>query len=463
MKNYFDLIDQTFDFPTEEFDVKEGTLSFNNVPIMELIEKYGTPLKLCYLPKISQQIQRAQRVFKEAIKKQNYQGDYIYTYCTKSSHFKHVIKETLKNNAQLETSSHYDIEIIKSLYKSGDITNDITILCNGFKPEPYKKAIVDLIKMGFHNCIPIVDNIEEIDYYDEHLDRVVNVGIRVAADEEPDFGMYTSRLGIRYSEVVNLYQEKIAPNPNFKLKLLHFFINSGIRDTQYYWTELNKFIYKYTELKALTPDIDSVDIGGGFPIKYSLSYNYDHEYMASAIVEVIKDVCDGKKTPTPHIITEFGSYTVGESGAIIYSVLDEKLQNDKEAWYIIDGSFITHLPDSWGKNHKFIMLAINNWNNRFKQVHLGGITCDSDDFYNSEAHSANIYLPAFDKKDEKQYIGMFHTGAYQEAIAGYGGISHCLIPDPKMIIIDKDENGNHKYEIFKEQTSSEKMLDILGY
>ena len=40
------------------------------------------------------------------------------------------------------------------------------------------------------------------------------------------------------------------------------------------------------------------------------------------------------------------------------------------------------------------------------------------------------------------YLGFFHTGAYQDAISGYGGIKHCLIPSPKHVIIDKDEDGN---------------------
>ena len=69
MKNkYIDLIDQTFDFPQDEFMVVDGNLMFNDIDLMEIIEKYGTPLKITYLPKISSQIQRAKRLFKVAIK-----------------------------------------------------------------------------------------------------------------------------------------------------------------------------------------------------------------------------------------------------------------------------------------------------------------------------------------------------------------------------------------------------------
>lgn len=129
---------------------------------------------------------------------------------------------------------------------------------------------------------------------------------------------------------------------------------------------------------------------------------------------------------------------------------------------MIDSSFITTLPDTWAINKRFIMLAINRWNDEYERVLLGGLTCDSDDYYNSEQNMNAIYLPKY-KKDKPLYIGFFNTGAYQESIGGYGGLQHCLIPHPKHILIDKDENGNITTELFSEQQKAEDLLNILGY
>jgi len=97
MKNkYIDLIEQTFDFPQEEFHVVDNELYFNNIPLMDIIKQYGTPLKISYLPKISHQIQKAKKMFNVAIAKADYNGEYHYCYCTKSSHFSFVIEEVLK-------------------------------------------------------------------------------------------------------------------------------------------------------------------------------------------------------------------------------------------------------------------------------------------------------------------------------------------------------------------------------
>ncbi len=462
MQSYIDLIEQTFEFPTKEFKVENNELLFNDVPLTDIIKEYGTPMKVTYLPKISEHIQNAKRIFSGAIKKYKYKGSYTYCYCTKSSHFQFVIEEALKNGIHLETSSAFDIEIIKDLHKRGKIDENIYIICNGYKRPLYTDNISQLLNEGFRNCMPILDNLTELDAYDTKVEGPVQLGIRIAADEEPNFEFYTSRLGIRYSDVNMLYKERIKNNPKYSLKMLHFFINTGMKDTAYYWSELSRFIYKYCELKKICPELDTIDIGGGFPIKTSLTFEYDYEYMADQVIENIQWICEKNNVPVPNIFTEFGSYTVGESGAVIYSVIDQKLQNDKELWYMIDGSFITHLPDAWGLNQKYIMMAINNWDNTYHKVNLGGLTCDSMDYYNSEAHTSEVFLPRIDE-GETLYIGFFHTGAYQESLGGYGGIQHCLIPAPKHIIIDRDADGKIVSRLFAPEQTSESMLKILGY
>lgn len=464
MKSYFDLIDQTFEFPTEEFRVENNQLLFNEVNLMDVIEQYGTPLKLTYLPKISERIQYAKEIFNKAIAKHKYGGKYTYCYCTKSSHFSFVMEEGLKNDIHIETSSAYDIPIVRTLFEKGKITKDTYVICNGFKRPLYTQYVTEIINDGFRNCVPILDNLSELDRYEAGVKvDSFQIGIRVAADEEPNFAFYTSRLGIRYNNIIDFYKNRIIGGKSkAKLKMLHFFINTGVKDTAYYWSELSRFIYMYCELKKICPDLDTVDIGGGFPIKSSLAFEFDYPYMAEQIVENIQWICNKNNVPVPDIFTEFGSFTVGESGAVIYSVLDQKLQNDKELWYMMDGSFITHLPDVWGLNQKYIMLPVNNWDNNFHKVNLGGLTCDSMDYYNSEAHTSEVFLPIIED-DEKLYFGFFHTGAYQESLGGYGGIQHCLIPAPKHVIIDRDQRGTVTTRLFRGEQDSESMMQILGY
>lgn len=459
---YQDLIHQTFNFPQEEFHTQNNHLRFHNIDIMKLIEQYGTPFKFTYLPKISENIQRAKKWFRTAMKKHQYKGNYHYSYCTKSSHFKYVLDKALENDIHIETSSAFDIDIIKSLKKTGRIKENTFVICNGFKRDKYITNIVDLIEGGDVNCIPVIDNYEELQLLTQQTKHRFKVGIRIASEEEPKFEFYTSRLGIGYKNIVSFYEREISKNPQVELKMLHFFINTGIKDNAYYWNELLKCLRVYINLKKVCPTLNSLNIGGGFPIKNSLAFEYDYEYMVDEIINQIKTACDEANVDTPNIFTEFGSFTVGESGGAVYEVLYQKKQNDREKWNMINSSFITTLPDSWAINKRFVMLPINKWNQTYERVLLGGLTCDSDDYYNSEQHINAIYLPVYEK-NKPLYIGFFNTGAYQENIGGFGGLQHCLIPHPKQILIDKDHQGNIKTEIFKNQQKSEELLSILGY
>ena len=463
MKNkYIDLIEQTFDFPQEEFKVIDDELYFNNIPLMDIIKQYGTPLKITYLPKITSQIQRAKRLFNVAMAKSDYDGEYNYCYCTKSSHFSFVLEEVIGNDAHLETSSAFDIPIIETLFEQGLLKKDKYIICNGFKRPQYVENIVSLINNGFENTIPILDNKNELELYDKNITRKCKIGIRIASEEEPKYDFYTSRLGIRYADIVKYYEEKIKNNPKFELKMLHFFINTGIKDSAYYWNELSKCVNVYCELKQVCPELTALNIGGGFPIKNSLSFDYDYEYMAEEIIAQIKSICKRNNVKDPDIFTEFGSFTVGESGATLFSIVGQKQQNDREIWNMIDSSFITTLPDTWAINQKYIMLSVNHWDSEYERVFLGGLTCDSQDYYNAESHANAIFLPKM-KENDPLFIGFFHTGAYQESIGGFGGIQHCLIPAPKHVIIDIDEDGEYFTKLFAKEQSHKSMLKVLGY
>ena len=61
---YIDLINQTFDFPQEEFFLEKHHLHFHGVDLNKLVETYGTPLKFTYLPKISDNINTSPSLFK---------------------------------------------------------------------------------------------------------------------------------------------------------------------------------------------------------------------------------------------------------------------------------------------------------------------------------------------------------------------------------------------------------------
>ncbi len=466
MKNtYFDLIEQSYYFPQEGFDLRDDYLTFHGVSLKHLIEKYDTPFRFIYLPKIGDQIKKARNLFNRAIKNQGYTGTYNYCYCTKCNHFYHVVNEALKHDVNLETSSAYDIDLILHLLEEKKLDKNRIIVHNGYKTKEYLKKIMQLQEAGFVNSILILDSTTELDRLKKlKFKQKIKVGIRMAINEETQSSYYTSRLGIPYNEVLGFFKNNIQNNDKVELKMLHFFVDSGIKDTLYYWGEFKNALSLYIELKKESASLDSFNLGGGFPIRNHLGFEYNYEYLINEIIKNIKDACTKESIPEPNIFTEFGKYTVGESGAIIFEVLEQKKQNDAETWYIINNSLMNTIPDAWSIHEKFILLPLNKWKNEYQRVNIGGISCDHSDYYNSEDLNQEILLPKYDNSEkEPLYLGFFHTGAYQDSISGYGGIKHCLIPSPKHVIIDRDEKGNFKDYVYREEQSAHEMIKILGY
>ena len=270
MKNsYKELIEQTYYFPQEGFHLEDETLRFNHVNLMELINTYGTPFRLTYLPKIREQIVKARSLFHSAIQKYEYKGSYEFCYCTKCCHFSHVVKTALKEDVSLETSSAFDIDLVFKLYAQGKLQKDITIVHNGIKTDEYIQKIILLQKEGFENSITILDSVHELDRILQwQKDTTLKIGLRVSIEEEPQAAYYTSRLGINKRELLDLVTQKIVPNPLLELKMVHFFVDSGINDNLYYWGEFKKGLDIYTQIKKVAPALHALNIGGGFPTIY---------------------------------------------------------------------------------------------------------------------------------------------------------------------------------------------------
>ena len=463
MKSSLSLLRQKTDFYGPAFQLIDNALHFHGINLSSLLMRYPPPLKLSYLPKIGASIQQARQWFLDSMQARRYTGKYTYCYSTKASQFAFVLNEVLAQGVGLEVSSAYDMKILDVLAKKGKLNHANYILCNGFKPPSYIQALVSFINNGFQHCIPILDNKEELDAYTGSVLHPFDMGLRVAVDEESAEGLQASRLGIPALQVIPYYEEKIAPS-HARLKILHFFVPSGIKDTSYFWAEFERVLETYCELKKRAKSLDALDLGGGLPVQYALNLDFDYAAMVDKIIERVQQVCDKNRVAVPHLFTEFGTYSVAESGALFYPVLGQKHQQKNQEWYIVEGSFISQLPDSWALKQRYVLLPVNHWDKDFQHVRLGGLSCDSMDCYTSQTHQEDIFLPTLPSKNETPlYIGFFHTGAYQDALGGYGGIQHCLLPAPKHLLISRNEKGERLERLFCAEQSSDSMLNWLGY
>jgi arginine decarboxylase len=75
------------------------------------------------------------------------------------------------------------------------------------------------------------------------------------------------------------------------------------------------------------------------------------------------------------------------------------------------------------------MLAVNRWNETYERVLLVDWLATAMIIILSKTWMLSICR----NTKRNHCTSGFNTGAYQETIGGYGGLHHCLIPQPKHI------------------------------
>ena len=447
---------------------KNNHLHYEDVDLMDLISKYGTPLEVAYTDMINQKIVYLKECFNSSIKRNSYKGKYFYAYATKANYYSEVVSTSLNHTDFLETSSGFDLDIIEKLFTDKLIPKGFTIICNGFKKGYYFDKIVALKKKGL-NITPVLEDAEEAEMFlNQNIE--FNVGMRINIDEqsvqtflssERSGAAVDTRFGFYFEEMIE-YAKKINTSKHLKFTLFHFHLGGTIHDIDKYIKFLG-YLYEnnYCVLKSFSDDLEFLDIGGGFPTQYSFNFKFDYEKLVEEIVKCLKKISDKYKLPCPNIIGEHGRYTVADHGFFLYKIAIVKKSKQDSFWYLINSSLMNFLPDSWALGQDFIILPLNLVKNKAVKVKLGGLTCDPDDTYYKQEKKNHLFLPEINDKEEL-YIGVFGTGAYQEMIAGVGGVHHCMIPEGNELIIRK--NGNKlEYNNITNFQSARDMLEILDY
>ncbi|MGN1344171.1 MAG: hypothetical protein ACI4U3_06285 [Traorella sp.] len=448
----------------EYLSIRNNELYYFDINLHELALKYTTPLEVAYTPMITKKIKDLKRLFKEKINKYHYPSEYHYAYATKANYYSEVILTALKDIDYLETSSAYDIEIIIRLAQLHYLPKGYIVIANGFKNEKYIQAIQQLLSLGI-NVIPIIENKKELRLLCKLKEFPMNVGIRYNSDFESrlvknDFSSideYNNRFGFDEDEIYEIVEE-VEKQPHLTFKVFHFHFGGSIQSIENYIKCYANIFEIYCNLKKKCKHLEYFDFGGGFPVKYDLSYEFDYDKLVDEIVYTSQLLSSQYHIDAPQLIGEHGRYTSADASFYIYKI-DFYKKTNNENWYIINGSLMNMTPDIWGISQDFTILPINLMDQKAIEVILGGETCDPDDRYYLKDRNIKLKMPQI-KENQDLYIAIFSVGAYQRIISGIGGVHHCMIPEGKKITIYENQNG--QLEIY-EVKSQKDALSILYY
>jgi arginine decarboxylase len=426
------------------------------------IEALPSPLEIVYLPIIRRKISTLQNVFAQAIQETNYGGDFQYVYASKANAAEEVIRTILSTGANYELSSAIDVEIALIMKERGYLSEEQTVIINGFKPEGswYAEEIVRLKKVH-DRVVPIVEDFAELPplinsrlQFDVGL-RQKCYGSQTSLDEMDNLNV---RFGLSLDDIHKAAQT-IAESDNLQLTMYHAMVGGQLTDIDEFIARLRAPMKTFAKLQKQHPSLNVFNFGGGLPVAMTLDFEFDYHLFARKLLTALQEVCAEHDARVPDVVGEIGRYTVAEHGAHIFKIITAKDNGSKHPWYIIDGSIMSSFPDSWALGEHFILLPLNHWDKPFRQVQLGGITCDGDDIYPQKNSNAKLYLPV---DTDELYVGFFNIGAYQEMLGGAGGSKHCVIPEATEMIIDRDPDGSFTFEKLPGQNPAQ-VLRNLGY
>ena len=404
-----------------ELVVREGNYQYN---IYDLVAKFGAPLEVVFPFIVEKRYLDLVQTFNFHIKDYNYKGRFFYHYPMKVNQNKEFVLPLISEGANLETSSYNELWLVRKLWEQDQFHSRIRVICNGPKTEKYLGLIQELKEKGL-SIIPIIEDLNEyeaIKKYNGDVGIRVKLGLRIRShwDKKND------RYGLSPEEIYELGRIR-------NLKILHYHIGSQTMNQNDLVAAVEAAMEVYSRLKTQNLSLDSLDIGGGFAVPYEKKRHYNVNSVVKRIIGAAGKICEKKAIPHPHIISEWGRYVMAPAQITIFKVLCEKPLHNSSAkkWYIIDGSFMNDLIDTWAIHQKWHITPVNNmFAEKMTRVWLAGSSCDSDDRYT--AGGSYVLLPRLENlaQGEYQCIALFDSGAYQDSLASH----HCLLSSPAKVI-----------------------------
>jgi len=435
---------QQFDIsPDGELIVREGNYQYN---VFDIVKKYGTSTEIVFPTVIENRVRDLIETFNAYIKVLGYKGKFYYHYAMKVNQNKEFVLPAVAEGANLDVASANELFLVKRMIEQDKFNNKIRVICNGPKTPKYMELIEELKGKGLI-VIPIIEDMVEMDRMSKFKGEVgirVNLNVKVDSHWDKKYNRY----GFTEAEILSLGKIR-------NLSVLHYHISSQIEKIDGMVKPLKRAIELYAKMREKNPGLDTLDIGGGAGIPYEKKKHfYSGKALIQQLVKAAKTTCDKLGVRHPNLIVEWGRYVAAPAQMTIYKILAEKTVDNKgkNKWYVIDGSFMNDLIDTWAIHQKWHVIPVNNMATRkLEKVWLAGSSCDSDDKYT--AGGGYILLPRLGDTEEL-YIALLDTGAYQDSLASH----HCLLSSPAKLIA---QNGEIK--IARRRENPEEVGKMFGW
>ncbi|BAL80417.1 diaminopimelate decarboxylase [Caldisericum exile] len=412
---------KSFDLTYDE----RGFLHFSSVNLLEIANKFGTPLYVI-----------SEDVFIKNI-----------------NDFRNALSKNFKEFSILYASKAFSVKEVYRILQSENIGADVvsmgeilTALSVGFDPKNLyfhgnSKTDEDIefaLRKGINIVVDNESEFESIIKIASILQTKANILLRIkpgiAAKTHTYImtGHLESKFGLTFDEAFLLIS-KCLNHKDINLKGFHYHIGSQILDVNSFEEsaeEVSSFLKEVKEKFGYTPK--ELNVGGGFGIVYTES---DLSVSKSDFVSAIKRGLLKHLTNLEDIkiLIEPGRSLIGDVGVIIYKVVRKKKVKDKEYLFVDGGMGDNIRVPLYGA--KYTVINLKRLGREVKEYSIFGKYCESGDIV-----SLNVLLESVEEGD---YLVMLSAGAYTYSMAS----NYNRFPRPGVVAIS---SGTYKLIVKRE-------------
>ncbi len=385
-------------------------LLFAGVDVVELAERYGTPLYVTDENKLRNNF----KSYKEAFA----MTDTDIYYAVKANGNLALLKILASEGAGADVFSAGELELTKL---AGIPAEKILFNGNSKSDDDLKEAV----ESGVRVSVDSVDELQALSAVANKLGREVEIAIRVNPDVSPDVhpkiatGLKESKFGIPFHDVIPVCEEA-EKMPNVLLAGLHCHIGSQILDITVFGEATEKMMALVERVyeRGMKIKLKFVDLGGG------LGIGYRQEEKATAptpkdLAELILPLFEKKIRDlgiSLKLVLEPGRSIVGASTILLSRVNAVKRANKK--FVAIDAGFnLLIRPVMYDAYHEVVVA--NKVNERASELYtVVGNVCESGDIM-----AKDRILPKVERGD---LVAILDTGAYGFSMSSqYNGRPRC--------------------------------------
>jgi len=403
------------------YNIRKGQLIIGDVPISDIVERFGTPLFI-YDPEIFR--------YKLARLRSALPGFEVH-YSVKANPTPSVIKVFLKEGCGLDVATSG--ELLLAL-KSGCPPSRI-ILAGAGKSD---RELIEAVKAEVSEIH--LESLEEIKLLDEiasHHNCLVNAAIRLNPGDITHNGQVRVKAKAEAfgfdEEDLKIAAEQILLSKNLRLCGLHVYFGTQINDS-----ELLLCMYEHVLKLAIDlaeyagRSLRTVDFGGGFGVPY---YEGEKELLIEDFGKNLKPAMEEarklKFLRNTRFVIEPGRYLLAEGGLYVTRVMRCKESRGKK-FLILDGGIHHHLSATGNLGHvmkrNFPLAIANRIEDRANEhFNLTGRQCTSLDTLARNAKLASA--------DVGDIVVFFQSGAYVRSVSPLGFRSH---PAPMELFVEKN-------------------------